>query len=60
MTRLCHDWKAREMGVAEREWRRRERIAHQQRVEDCLAFFAEQRDIHAQELQSSESAAVFP
>ncbi len=60
MTRLCHDWKAREMGIAEREWRRRERIAHQKRFEDCLAFFAEKREIHAQELQSSESAAVSP
>lgn len=59
MTRLCNDWKACEMGIAEREWRRRDRPP-QQRVEDCLDFFSEQRDIHAQELHSSESAAVSP
>lgn len=36
------NWKAREMGVAEREFRRRERIAHQRRVEACLAWWREQ------------------
>lgn len=55
---LRTDWKAREMGAAQREWRRRERIAHQQRVDACLAWFAEQPDIPAQEPGPTDHAGV--
>lgn len=30
------DWKARLRGIEERAWLRRQRIAHQQRVQECL------------------------
>lgn len=30
------DWKARLRGIEERAWLRRQRIAHQQRVQECF------------------------
>lgn len=55
---LRTDWKAREMGVAEREWRRRDRIAHQRRVEECLAWWETQRNVHRLEPVHAEPAEV--